>query len=56
MTTAPVVFVVDPDLSVRSSSNHSAIKICSMLFVSHWRKTVRDVRERRDSHYQSRDT
>jgi hypothetical protein len=36
MTTAPVVFVAS--LSVRCSSNHSAIKICSMLFVSQWER------------------
>ena len=37
MTTALVVFV-DVSLSVRCSSNHSAIKICSMLFVSQWER------------------
>ena len=37
MTTGPVVFV-DASLSVRCSSNHSAIKICSMLFVSQWER------------------
>lgn len=44
MTTAPVVFVGDADLSVRSSPNQPAIKICWMLFASYCRKIGRDAR------------